>query len=178
MSLITVKGHDFHIQPIKDSFSRRAVQLQNTIIATLRKIGLTEDDVNIDLEAVAIKKAPASVSWYFNGYHLHYSYQRLRFIDNLSIVSKVIDLFVGMLVQRKLTENEFIHEFSEDTDIQEQRKEARELLGVPEDSIDVKLIDAKYKEFARKYHPDTGTGDVEKFKAINRAHKMLKRELE
>jgi len=40
------------------------------------------------------------------------------------------------------------------------------------------LISKKYKDLAKKLHPDMETGDIDKFKAINRAHKMLKRELE
>ena len=33
------------------------------------------------------------------------------------------------------------------------------------------------KEMAKTLHPDTPTGDVEKFKKLNHAHKILKREL-
>ena len=178
MSTITVKGNEFQMLVIRDSFQRRAVQFKNNIIATLRKIDLTEDDIDIEIEAVAIKRAPASASWYFNGHYLHYSYQASRFIDNLYIVSRVIELSVDALLQGKITVDDFVREFAEDKDVTQQRIEARELLGVPPNSTDMKLIDKNYKELAKKYHPDTSQGDTEKFKAINRAHKMLKRELE
>ncbi|MBS3139163.1 hypothetical protein J4207_05660 [Candidatus Woesearchaeota archaeon] len=82
MSTIIIKGNEFQMLVIRDSFQRRAVQFKNNIITTLRKIGLTEDDVDIELEPVAIKRALASASWYFNGHYLHYSYQKARFIEH------------------------------------------------------------------------------------------------
>ena len=85
---------------------------------------------------------------------------------------------VSALLNKQKTVDEFIHEFSEDTDIAKQRKEARELLGVDANSTDMALIDKKYKELAKELHPDKPNGDTEKFKAVNRAHKILKRELE
>ena len=59
----------------------------------------------------------------------------------------------------------------------QERKDARKLLGIDSDSLDLELVDKKYKELAKKVHPDTPTGDTEQFKMINRAHKILKREL-
>ncbi|MCX9025094.1 MAG: DnaJ domain-containing protein [Candidatus Methanoperedens sp.] len=35
----------------------------------------------------------------------------------------------------------------------------------------------KYKALAKELHPDMPTGDTEKFKQLNIAHKILKREL-
>ena len=57
------------------------------------------------------------------------------------------------------------------------RKEAREILGVEENVLDMAHIDKKYKTLAKKYHPDMPDGDLEMFKKINNAHKLLKREL-
>ena len=65
MTTINVKGHEFAAMSIKDSFDRRALQYKNKIIAALRKIGLTEDDIDIELEAVAAKTAPASAALFW-----------------------------------------------------------------------------------------------------------------
>ena len=46
-----------------------------------------------------------------------------------------------------------------------------------ENCLDLDEINKKYKELAKEHHPDKG-GNTEDFKAINKAHKMLKRELE
>lgn len=179
MTKLKVKGHEFDAVIARDSFNRRSVQYANKIIDTLRKIGLTEDDVDIPLEAVAMKKAPASATWYFEGYHLHYSCSSSgKFVDNLYVVFKVIEFEVDALLKEERTVNDFIAEFSEDKDVKKQREEAREALGVDKDTIDLDIIDKKYKELAKQHHPDMPTGDAGKFKAINRAHKILRRELQ
>ena len=179
MAKLKIKGHEFNALIAKDSFHRRAVQYRNKIIDTLRKIGLTEDDADVPVEAAAMKKAPASATWYFEGYHLHYSYQASgKFVDNLYVVFKIIELEVNALLNEERTINEFISEFSEDKDVKKQRDEARDVLGVSHDTIDLDLIDRKYKELAKAHHPDMLNGNVDKFKAINRAHKILRRELQ
>lgn len=179
MAKVNIKGHEFEAVIAKDSFNRRAVQYANKIIGTLRKIGLTEDDIEIPIEAVAMKKAPASATWYFEGYHLHYSYTASgRFVDNLYMVFKVIEHKVNGLLNEGITINDFIAEFSEDKDVKKQREEAREILGLSKDTIDLEIIDKRYKELAKHHHPDMESGDTDKFKAINRAHKILRRELQ
>ena len=178
MTKITVKGHEFEAITVKDSFSRRAIQFKNNIIANFRKIGLTVDDVYIELEPNVVKKAPASVSWYLNRRHLHYSHNsRSKYVENLYVVFKVIDFEITALLEKKITVDEFITEFSEDTDVAKKRKEARVTLGRDPDVNDLKGMDKAYKDLAKKYHPDTEHGNIEKFKEINHAHKILKREL-
>ncbi|MEK6869237.1 MAG: J domain-containing protein [Nanoarchaeota archaeon] len=179
MTKIKLKGHEFDAISVKDSFQRKTVQFRNKIIDTLSKLGLTEDDEDIPINTLAIKKAPAFASWYFNGYRLHYSYQgAAKFVDNLYVVFKVIELEVSELLDEKKTVDEFIREFSEDDDVEAQRNEARETLGVSHDTLDLGLIDKKFKALAKEHHPDMPNGDHDKFKAINRAHKILKRELQ
>ena len=62
-------------------------------------------------------------------------------------------------------------------DIIKQRKEARELLGVAENSTDLDEINKIYKKRAKDAHPDMPGGCVETFKKLNHAHKTLKKEL-
>ncbi len=178
MTMLTIKGHGIRPIHVRDSFNRRAVQFANKIIASLGKLGLTEDDIDIPLDAMANRKSPAFASWYFEGYHLHYSYAAAsKYVENLYVVSQVIEKEVIALAEGKKTIEEFIHDFAEDSDIKKQREDARELLGVPLGSTDWALIDKRYKILAKGCHPDTPDGDHEKFKAINNAHKILKREL-
>ncbi len=178
MATIIVKGFKISVPPIRDSYDRRAVQYRNNIIEILRKIGLTEDDIDITLEASGYRYAPAFVSWYVEGYHLYYSYKLARkYVENLYVVWKVIDLEVQALLAGHKTMDEFMSDFMEGQDIEKQRQEARVTLGIKHDEMDIAVIDAKYKDLAKKNHPDMLGGDTEKFKAINRAHKVLKREL-
>jgi len=179
MVLIKIKGHEINAISIKDSFNRRSLKFKNNIIASLRKIGVIEEDTLIDLEPIAIKRAPASASWYVDGFRLHYSYKAgTKYVENLYVVSKLIELEVQEILEDKKTIEQFITDFTEEKEVEEERKAARELIGVDPDSLDLDLINKKYKILAKDLHPDMATGDTEKFKALNRAHKILKRELE
>ncbi|MBT4805650.1 DnaJ domain-containing protein [Candidatus Woesearchaeota archaeon] len=175
---MTVKGHEFNAPLIRDSFDRRALQFKNNIITLLRKIGVVEDDVEIPLQPVAYKRGKASASWYFEGQNLYYSYGLSRkFVENIYVVFKVIEAEVDLILSKEKTVEQFVLDFSEDRDVEEKRKEARKLLGVEEDCNDLELIGQHYKKMAKEYHPDVEGGSTEKFKEVNKAHKMLKREL-
>ncbi len=179
MTFLSIKGHTFKPFVVKDSFNRRALGFKNTIIQSLGKLGLTEDDIDVPLEVMALKRAPASALWYIGGYRLYYSYNgSLRFVENLYVVAKVIELEVELVLQGEKTAQDFIRDFTEDKDIETQRKQARELLGVEPASMDLNLINQKFKQLAKQHHPDMPGGNHETFKAINHAHKTLKRELE
>lgn len=177
MVRITVRGHEFTELIIKDSYDRRAVQFKNNIIATFKKIGLTEDDVEVILPKISRMKNVAAASWYFDGRHMYFSFRSApTFVQNLYVVSKVIEAEVAALLNEEKTAEEFVRDFMEDRDVEVQRKEARKLLGVEENCFDIEAINKSYKLLAKQQHPDLG-GDLEKFKEINNAHKMLKREL-
>ena len=179
MSRLKIKGHEFSAFIVKDSPSRRAVQFRNNILNSLRKIGLSEDDVDVEIETISVKKAPACASWYIGGNHLYYSYNgAAKFVENLYVVSKIIELEVDALLKERKTLQDFISEFSEDKDIFDKRKEARKALGVDEGTLDLNIINEKYKSLAKAHHPDMPNGNTERFKEINNAHKILKRELE
>ena len=100
------------------------------------------------------------------------------FLENLYVVSRVIELEVDNLLDNKKTFEEFIREFTEDKNIDKKRIEARETLGLSRNIMDIELINKKYKILAKEHHPDMPTGSTEKFKTINDAYKTLKRELE
>ena len=179
MTTITIKGHEFTSVLARDSFGRRALQYKNNIITVLSKLDLTDDDIIIDLEPVAIKQVAASATWYFEGYRMYYSYKSAkRYVDNLYVVYKVIEFEVADLLSKKKTFEEFLADFTEKEDVEHMRKAARETLGLAPEVIDMAVIDKKYKDLAKKCHPDMPGGDTEMFKKINNAHKILKRELE
>ncbi len=178
MVKIKIKGHEFEAITIKDSFSRRAQQYVNNIITSLKRIDLTADDVEIDIEPNGMKKSPATATWYYDEHRLHYSHNSMgKYVENMYVVFKVIDLAVTDLVEGRITSEEFVLEFSEGKDVAKKRKEARITLGLEHNVDDITVIDKAYKELAKKHHPDADGGDVEKFKEINNAHKIIKREL-
>ena len=178
MARINAKGHEFSTLDVKFSFNRRAAQFTQNTLHNLKKLGLKENDIDIHSEPNGIKKAPASVSWYLDGFFLYYSYDSCsKFVENLYVVSKVIELEVNALLNEQRTAEEFINEFSEDPNVEGKRRRAREVLGLSHDTMDMGAINKKYKELAKAHHPDMPEGSTEKFKEINDAHKTLKREL-
>jgi len=177
MAITKVKGHEFETF-IVDSFSRRAIQFMNHIIKALNELGVPESQIDVQMEKFALKNAPASVLWFMDGHRMYYSYEAApKFVENLYVISKVIALEVDAVIHKRKTIQDFISEFSEEEDVEEQRKEAREILGVSHDTKDLDAINKRYKALAKEHHPDVSTGNLTKFKKINRAHKILKREL-
>jgi len=175
--MIKAKGHTIKKVPITSAFSRRALQFKNTITSLLQKIGV-ESEVDIPLEQVATTKAQASATWYLSGHKLHYSHSlQGRYIDNLYVLYKVLEIEVNLVLSGKKTLADFVTEFKEDDDVEAQRKDARALLGIDPTEKDLTVINAKYKQMAKDCHPDMPGGDTEKFKKLNNAHKVLQREL-
>jgi hypothetical protein len=178
MEAVNFKGHKIMPMIIKDNFQRRALMFKNKIVSALVKTGITEDDIELEFNGQEVKKAKASVTWYFDGHMLHYGNNSMdKYVENLYVVSKVIEGEVERVLSGEKTILDFVEEFREEDDLEKHRKEAREFFGIPHDSKDMELINQKYKEMARTLHPDMPTGDTEKFKQLNHHHKILKREL-
>ena len=178
MDIIRIKGHEFKLPPIRDSYDRRATLFKNEIIATLKKIGVPEDDIDIKLPRNARLGAPAKAGWIFDGHYLQYDYKRQpKYIENLYLVWKVIQKEVELFASEQKTVNDFLHEFTKQDDLEKVRKEARQTLNVAENETNIELITKRYKTLAKEHHPDSDGGDQEKFKKISNAFQVLKREL-
>lgn len=176
--MIKVKGYEFKQITIRDSYNRRALQYQNKIINYFKSVGIIEDDVDVAIEGSTVRKVQATVSWYMGNEHLFYSYNgSSKFVENLAMVAQVINHFLNLLKEEEITLEDFNKEFAEDKDIIQQRKDARAVLGVEEHSTDFETMHKNYKKLSKKHHPDMSGGDTERFKSINTAHKILRKEL-
>ncbi|MDA1197392.1 MAG: J domain-containing protein [Nanoarchaeota archaeon] len=176
--MVEIKGQEFEQVSITNSYNRRALQYKNKIIEYLKSFKLTEDDVKIPLEKMGMKKAQASVAWYFMERHLFFSYNGSgKFVENLAMAEQVIRHFMEMIIEKEITVDEFINLFAEDRDILKQRKHARTVLGMDEESTDFETMHQNFKKLAKKHHPDMPGGSTEKFKEVNSAHKILRKEL-
>lgn len=176
--MVVIKGHEIDTVIFKNAHNRRAMQLKNNIVKLLTSIGVNENDIDVPVENVAIKKAKASATWYYSGHRMYYSHNmQSKYVDNLHVLFKVIEIESNLVLSEKKTFDDFISEFREDSDVDDKRKEAREFFGVAHDLNDLEIITKKYKALAKELHPDMPSGDTEKFKQLNIAHKILKREL-
>jgi len=179
MVKLKIKGHEVEVLAMRTSSNRRALQFKNKIIETLKLVGIKKDEVEIPLESVARKKAKSSVTWYSKNNRMYYSNNSQQtFIENLYLCMSLIEIEVKKVLSGEKTIREFENEFEEDHSVEDRRKEAREFLGVDHDTHDLEIIDKKYKELAKELHPDKPTGSTDEFKKLNRAHKILKRELQ
>lgn len=177
--MVRVRGYDIDVPAFRDSFDRRAVQVQNRIMATLKQLNIDRDDVDCTMEKNARLKNPGVVSWWFEGRNLRCDYSLMgSFIENLYIVDKILEIEVNRLLEEKISLESFQNEFASDEKLDEKRADARKLLGVDKSEDDFDLISRKYKALARKFHPDMEGGSEEMFQKINAAHKLIKKELE
>ncbi len=176
--MVFIKGHEIAPPVIKDSFERRAIQIENNIILTLKSLGLESYMIKVHKEKFVRRKLPASVTWYFQDRKLKYSYALMpKFVENLFIIDKILKIEVARLLSKEILPDDFIREFSEDEDLIDQRIEARKTLCLKPDEMDIEVVNKNYKHLAKKYHPDMPNGDHESFQKINVAHKLLKKEL-
>jgi hypothetical protein len=176
--MVMIKGYEFEKITTISAHDRRALQYKNKIMSCLKKIGMDEDYIDISMDSIVTRKAQAMVSWYMGDDHLLFSYNSsTKFVDNLGMVAKVIEHFTNLFDKDEINEEKFLGLFAEDEDVFNQRKKAREVIGVDEDSLNFEEMHKSYKKLSKKHHPDMPEGDLEKFKKINEAHKILKREL-
>ncbi len=178
MAKVKVKNYEIELKTVTSGYDRKAVIYVNNIYESLKKIGIENFDVKVPTNVLGNKNIPAFAEWYFDGHHLQYRYGGCnRFIDNLYVISKVIDLEVNELLSKSKTVQDFIYDFTEEKDVKETRNNARELLGLDPKENNLEVINKKFKDLSRELHPDMPGGDLERFQAVNKAHKLLKKEL-
>ena len=87
--MVIIKGHEIETVIVKNAHNRRAMQLKNNIIMLLRSIGVNENDIDVPVENVAIKKAKASATWYYSA------------IECITVITcKVNTLIISMFYSR------------------------------------------------------------------------------
>jgi hypothetical protein len=178
MAEIVVRGHIIKLKNIPAPSVRRAQTYLNEIISCLRKLGVDPDDVECKIPLLVTRGKSAEVMWWMPGHNCYISYAaQPRFIDNLYVISKIIQEEFKLIESGQKSIHQFVESFQKEEDLNELQKKARVTLGVPEDCNDLATINSAYKKLAIKFHPDKDDGDEEKFKKINNAHKVLKKEL-
>lgn len=180
MSKVSVKGHEIEVKITKTAYDRKAVLFANNIIDELKKLNITRDDIEIPTNILGNKDIPATIEFWSNGHYMRFSYSMTkRFIDNLYVILQLIKIEVSEVLSGKKQIEEFYHTFSQDEnrkEISNKLREAKITLGLNEEEKDVDLINKSYKQLARSHHPDLG-GDIHEFQKINKAHKLIKKEM-
>ncbi len=175
-----LKGHEIECKVTKTGFDRKAVLFANNIISELKKIGIKRDYIEINTNVLGNKNYPATIEFWAEGHYLRFSYSMTkRFIDNLYLISKLIEIEVKDVLEGKKELYDFYNLFVETEDrkgISNELKQAKLTLGLNEDETDTTLITNAYRKIAREHHPDAG-GSIEDFQKVNKAHKLIKKEM-
>ena len=176
----TVKGHQIEGKVTKAGYERKAVIFANNIVDELKKVGVARHQIDIKTNILGNKNYPATIEFWGGGHYLRFSYAMTkRFIDNLYIISKVIELEVKEVQDGTKNLHDFFHVFAEDgnrKDIAKDLIQAKKDLGLDEDEQNLEVIDKTYKKLARAAHPDLG-GSLEEFQKVNKAHKLIKKHM-
>lgn len=180
MEKLIVKGYEIQVKVTKSAYDRKAVLFANNIVDELKKLGITRDDIEIDTKTIGNKNLPAVLEFWFDGYYHRFSYSLAkRFIDNLYVIKELVRLEVEDVLTGKKDIRDFLHDFTDTEDrksIGKDLKDAKKTLGVDENESDFEKINNAYRALAKKHHPDAG-GDMEEFQKINKAHKLIKKEM-
>ncbi|MFP4401812.1 MAG: DnaJ domain-containing protein [Candidatus Nanoarchaeia archaeon] len=181
MNSYSLKGHEISLKITKSGYNRKAVIFVNNIVNDLKKIGIQRDDVEIKIPSLANRNMPAVLEFWLDRHYCRYSYSMAkRFIDNLYLISKLIEIEVREVIDGKKDIQEFYSLFTESSksvkSLESDLKDAKLLLELDENEQDVETINVAYKKLARKHHPDLG-GSMEEFQQINKAHKLIKKEM-
>ena len=180
MTVLSVKGHEIELKVTKTAYQRKVVQFANNIVEDLKLLGIPRDNIQIEINIIGNKQEPAVLEFWAEGYYMRFSYQLAkRFVDNMYIISKLINLEVKEVLEGKKSFEEFLHTFQEQNNTKETKKELKEaklILGLSDDEKDIDVINQAYKKLARSHHPDAG-GDLAEFQKINKAHKLIKKEM-
>jgi len=180
MKKLVVKGHEIPVKITKSACDRKAVLFANNIVDELKKLNIPRDDVKIETNILGGKNFPATLEFWAGGHYLRFSYSMTkRFIDNLYMIQELIKLEVAEVLDGKKEILDFYSTFSEDGNRKEISKDlnkAKVVLGLDESETDVDVINKAYKKLARTSHPDLG-GSLDEFQKINKAHKLIKKQM-
>lgn len=180
MTKVVVKGHEIEVKVTKSAYTRKAVLFANNIVEELKKIGVSRDEIEIDTNILGNKDVPATLEFWTQNQYMRFTYsQARRFIDNLYVIKEVIKREVEEILTGQKELQEFLHQFTGEYSskkLKTELTEAKKILGVDEDEKNIDVINDAYKKLARKHHPDLG-GDNETFQAINKSHKLIKKEM-
>lgn len=171
---VELNGRTIKIEQNLIATTRGIPALRTAILNWLGRIGITQEYITVEYRGT-LNGSWAEVSWEVNGKNHFYKCQsQKRPADNLAAVEQLVHQEVLFIERGIKTFAQVMNQFAlpapEDIEIS---FNPRQILGVPENIDDLDYIKFKYREAAKKYHPDKG-GDPEEFKKIKKAYEMLK----
>lgn len=173
----TVNGKVVYIRPSNSTFKKSAFQIKEEILRDLKKIGITDEYIDLSLPRNPLKCGePAQISWVVNGKDFYFQCSKQeRYVDNLGVISRVIEQESYAIRNGLKSFGQVMNQFRLGYDeTGEKIKSPHDILGIPHSMKDIDYITFKYKQRAKELHPDNEKGDAEKFKELKEAYDQLK----
>ena len=168
MKIIKVKGYEINFIPTISAIDRKAVLYCNNIIEEIKKIGLNQDYVEFLKCENSHRIELCKFSIYYENHKLIFSHNsQRRYIDNLFILSKLVEKEIQALLNNQITKQNLIDKYTQEKLEDDFRNKAIEILDLKKNNFDKETLNKNYKELAKKFHPDKEGGSVDEFKKIN-----------
>ena len=104
MNVFSVKGHEIKVKVTKAGYARKSVVFANNIVEELKKLNIIRDDIKIETNILGNKNLPATIEFWADGHYLRFSFSMTkRFIDNLYIIMKLVEIEVNEVLTKKKT---------------------------------------------------------------------------
>lgn len=175
-----VNGRTIEIQVNENNSIKNIHTLRKEIIKWLSRIGITEDYVNIEYNKYGYEEPFASISWVVNGKEYYYECKTQKTATKcLASIEQLVHYEVIFIERGIKSFAQVMNQFKLGYDPSgPTMKTPREILNIPAGVNDFEFVKFKYKELAKKYHPDNKeTGSENKFKELQEAYKSLENEL-
>lgn len=176
MSEVEVNGRTWKIKQNLIDSSQSIPVLRDNIYKWLGRLGIEKDYVALEHGPYPRDKW-AEVKWQVNGDD--FSYRCTSQINNKNCLAAIEQLVHQevIFIERGIKTfgqvmNQFRLGYSEDG---EKIRSPHEILGISSNNKDMDYIEFRYKSLAKILHPDTETGDADKFKELNDAFEELKK---
>lgn len=149
------------------------------IFNSLEKIGI--EPKYIDLQFGGCKgvtqSAWAELIWFVNGAEHKYRCDSQQCdVDNVASISQVIEQDIKSIRRGLKSFGQIMNQFQIEAPMGKREKTSREIIGVEESCSDIDYILFKYKQKAKKIHPDK-TGNKQEMQKLNDALAELDAEL-
>jgi len=176
MTKISVNGKEVNIRPTRSRFTKTAHMMKQEILSDFKRIGITEEYIDLTIVRNPLKRdEPAQIGWVVNGDDYYYRCTtQERYVDNLGVLGKVISQESYAIRNGLKTFGQVMRQFRLGYEEGgEKIKSPHDVLGITNDIKDKEFITWKFKQLAKKLHPDTETGDKKKFQELKEAYEEL-----
>lgn len=182
MKQVMINGNPFRPKHSYYNAQNSLGTYKNKIFDALNSIGVTKEYVDVEFGGGTgqLANSYAKVTWHINGkeYVFRSDAQRTE-IDNLAAIAQVIDVDCRAIRRgikdyvATMRQYDALPDYSDGP----RKRHWSQVFDVPTSMKDLEYLNWKYKQLAKKLHPDSGGSD-EAFQELQEAWKEIQQELQ